>query len=550
MFQKQLLILLLVSVLFSGCTIPGSTPGANSTGNISIAQGASTTSTNLTQVIKELQKSVVLINYSGSADDYLFGEGAFSFIGSGVIYSIQGNDVYVLTNRHVVDYNYPDYYSDVKDEKITVKSSDSDYYAAKQRLIAPGRIDLAIIRFTKTGQNLSAVSFADAVPSVGEEVLVIGMPEELEWSVSKGIVSGIRSFDPVGTTSGDKYTAIQTDAAVNSGNSGGGMFLTDGRLVGINTWKYAAYGVEGLNFAISAADFIRLKDAFSDMPLVLSIGNAGAKAGEAASIGITDIIDDYYNPSGSQLNVRLALLDESGRSSPSDGSLNVTIIDDSGITLYNNEFQVKSGDFKAQPGYPFNGKDAYSVSIPYNSINKSKGDYADVVLEFTKNSTTLTKTTYLYLPSELVEGSSSGSNDYGYSGDNGYPDYTPSPSLKTINASAASDGVEIRIAQGGMVDDYYSPYYSMDVEFRNTGNSKKDIRIKDAALVVDGKQHSADFWYDSDKDVGTVYPKASVEKTLDFYDVSSSDSATLYLELGVVEGNTAKTIDINIPFSP
>jgi len=282
------IVSILLVLLLGGCVLP-IVQKSNETGTV--ATTPKINSTDLPSVIKELKKSVVLIEYSGSMDQPdVWGDNDFDFIGSGVIYSVDGNDVYVITNRHVVDLNYPEYYSGVNNEEIAVLTQSGDRFVVEQRLVAPQKIDLAILKFKKGIQNISSASVSDGIPEEGSDVIMIGMPEQLNWSISKGIVSGIRTFKPEGTTDGRDYTAIQTDAAINSGNSGGGMFALDGRLLGINTWKYIGSGVEGLNFAISSADFLALKDKFYDLPISGILGGpATPGSGSVYTFGYVDI---------------------------------------------------------------------------------------------------------------------------------------------------------------------------------------------------------------------------------------------------------------------
>ena len=92
------------------------------------------------------------------------------------------------------------------------------------------------------------VTFANtAEVKVGEFVMAVGNPLGMDYSVTSGIVSAInREIESEGTT----FTAIQTDAAINSGNSGGALVNYNGELIGINTMKFAGNGIEGIGFAI------------------------------------------------------------------------------------------------------------------------------------------------------------------------------------------------------------------------------------------------------------------------------------------------------------
>jgi len=544
MVAKKIIAIFLIIVIVSGCLQQGNG------GSGSIDTQPKLKNTSLPDLISELKKNVVHITYSVDHDYDLWGYDEDEFIGSGVIYSINGNEVYVLTNRHVVDLNFPDYIAQVNDEEIILKTFSGDRFYATSRLIAPGNIDLAIVRFSKGVQNISASSIMDTTPPVGEEVLVIGMPEELEWSVSKGIVSGIRYFDPDGVILGDKYTAIQTDAAINSGNSGGGMFTTDGRLVGINTMKYSGFGVEGLNFAISSVEFLKLKDRFTDFPLITPLSRPAG--GSPSSIGLMHVTyDSEYEESG-QFEISFYLVDNAGAYLDAEGSGRLAIVDDNQNVIYNKSFSIDSGNYTKNSGYPFYGKEVATLVIPYSEVNTSESAYGDFMLEFTTNGTTFSKISYDYLPYAIMEEGSGGYSDYYddyYYGDDYYSDYSSEPYLKDIGAKASSGGILVNLSQGGL-DDYYGSLYVLKMEFTNTESTKKEIKIKDATLVTAGEQYDADFYY-YDEEVGKVYPNASVKKTLEFYDIDYLGSdAILYLELRVIEDDSVESVDMQINFKP
>ena len=95
---------------------------------------------------------------------------------------------------------------------------------------------------------------ASGLPSAGADVIAIGSPgyrgQNFGNSVTKGIVSAIRSFD--------SGTYIQTDASINPGNSGGPLLDKNGDVIGVNTMKVAASGYSGLNFALSTGDLLQV----------------------------------------------------------------------------------------------------------------------------------------------------------------------------------------------------------------------------------------------------------------------------------------------------
>ena len=166
-------------------------------------------------------------------------------VGSGVIIS---DDGYILTNNHVVSSSSSTSYYQVSEAtKITVSLyNDKETYEAK--VIGTDKLtDLAVIKIEK--DNLTPAELGDSSAlKIGEFVMALGNPLGLEFSVSCGVVSAVDRN--VTDTDGKKYTLIQTDAAINSGNSGGALVNSKGQVIGLNTLKMSGSGVEGMGFAI------------------------------------------------------------------------------------------------------------------------------------------------------------------------------------------------------------------------------------------------------------------------------------------------------------
>lgn len=152
--------------------------------------------------------------------------------GSGFFVSSNG---YLITNSHVVG----------SDSVVSITLRDKKVLLGQ--VIESDIIrDLALLKIDATGHSwLMLGTLSDA--QIGEDVLAIGAPKGLTWSISKGIVSAVRNFDGI--------NVIQTDAAINPGNSGGPLIsLKNGKVVGVNTFGYRKDQAEGLNFAISSQD--------------------------------------------------------------------------------------------------------------------------------------------------------------------------------------------------------------------------------------------------------------------------------------------------------
>ena len=163
--------------------------------------------------------------------------------GSGVIIS---DDGYIITNNHVVS----DGGTGVADE-ITVSLSNKKTY--KARVIGKdASSDLAVLKIDGTGFPFLLYGNSDNV-KLGQWVLAIGYPLTLETTVTAGIVSAKGRNININRRQSDNpiESFIQTDAAVNQGNSGGALITTDGQLVGINSAIYAPTGTyAGYSFAI------------------------------------------------------------------------------------------------------------------------------------------------------------------------------------------------------------------------------------------------------------------------------------------------------------
>lgn len=156
-------------------------------------------------------------------------------LGSGVI--VRDNGV-IITNNHVID----------KADEITVVLNNRKEYAATLVLADP-RTDLAVLKIDTKGEALESLSLTDSDSvEVGDIVLAIGNPFGVGQSVSSGIVSATsRTRQGIN----DLGFFIQTDAAVNPGNSGGALVGMDGKLLGINTAIISRSGASnGIGFAV------------------------------------------------------------------------------------------------------------------------------------------------------------------------------------------------------------------------------------------------------------------------------------------------------------
>ena len=168
--------------------------------------------------------------------------------GSGIIIS---DDGYILTNNHVVSSSTSEsnsYYQITDAGKVTVTLfGDETEYEAK--IVGQDeQTDLAVIKIEKTGLTKAEFADSDSV-KVGEFAMAVGNPVNMNSTVTTGIISAVNR--KITDSDGKTYTCIQTDAAINSGNSGGALVNSEGKVIGINTLKHSGTGIEVIGFAIT-----------------------------------------------------------------------------------------------------------------------------------------------------------------------------------------------------------------------------------------------------------------------------------------------------------
>jgi len=237
--------------------------------------------------------------------------------GSGIIISKDG---YILTNNHVVDSaSSTSYYqlSEATSVKVKLYNDDTTYDA---KIIGKdSKTDLAVIKIDAS--NLTAAEFADSdTVKVGEFAMAVGNPLGLESSITCGVVSAVNR--EVTDSDGNTYTCLQTDAAINSGNSGGALVNSEGKVIGINTLKLSGDSVEGMGFAIPINSTIDVTKDLIEYNKVLRpyIGISGidldektAKANDLV-IGIyVKSIDDFSAAEKAELKVGDVIIEADGK---------------------------------------------------------------------------------------------------------------------------------------------------------------------------------------------------------------------------------------------
>ena len=194
-------------------------------------------------VAKKSLDSVVGITTVGVQENMFFQGRVVEGVGSGVVVSKDG---YILTNAHVVQ--------DGKAEKIEVLLTNGKKSSAKL-LWYDTTLDLAVIKTDLTGLKPVEMGDSDKV-QIGDKAIAIGNPLglDLQSTLTSGYISG--KDRTITLQNGLQMDGLmQTDAAINSGNSGGGLFDQEGKLIGINTAKASAEGI-GFTIPINVAKTI------------------------------------------------------------------------------------------------------------------------------------------------------------------------------------------------------------------------------------------------------------------------------------------------------
>lgn len=187
----------------------------------------------ITEIVAQGKPAVVAIDTETTVATPFGRNSIIPSAGSGFIISADG---YVVTNHHVI--------SGAQSIRVTLDNGDT--YEASLAGSDPAN-DIAVLKID--GKDLPTVQLGESSDlEVGELAVAIGNPlGELSGTVTAGIISAL---DRTITVDGQDMTLLQTDAAINAGNSGGALFNSFGEVIGINTAKNSGSGIEGLGFAI------------------------------------------------------------------------------------------------------------------------------------------------------------------------------------------------------------------------------------------------------------------------------------------------------------
>lgn len=215
------------------------------------------------QIVEMVQPAVVTVSVKIPGVSGWFnpdGRGSES-IGTGFILNEEG---LIATNYHVVE----------NGDEIKVTLYDGQEVSAKI-VNYDATNDLAVIQMDKNVKVPGTVTLGDSSNlRVGESVIAIGNPlsKDFAGTVTSGIISATGRAVTIGR---NEYTYIQTDAAINGGNSGGPLINARGEVIGINSAKIATDSVEGIGFAIPINTLIDGLDALSKAQIIIGIAGRG-----------------------------------------------------------------------------------------------------------------------------------------------------------------------------------------------------------------------------------------------------------------------------------
>ena len=171
--------------------------------------------------------------------------------GTGFVYRSENDKAYILTNNHVIENGDQVYVAFTNNKQVETKVVGSDVYA-----------DIGVLEVNASDIITVAEIGKSEDMKLGDTVFAVGAPLDnaLSWTVTRGILSGKDRMIEVSLsnnkTSDWIMKVMQTDAAINSGNSGGPLANSNGEVVGITSLKLVSSGVEGMGFAIPIEDAV------------------------------------------------------------------------------------------------------------------------------------------------------------------------------------------------------------------------------------------------------------------------------------------------------
>jgi S1-C subfamily serine protease len=293
------------------------------------SQPAASTSESLSvsEIYERTYEGVVEITSMSSQSSPLGGEQQAQGQGSGFVYDAEGH---IVTNDHVVS----------GAESVSVRFWDGSTYDATVVGTDPST-DLAVIKVDAPAEVLHPLELGDSTQlSVGEGVIALGSPFGLEGTVTSGIVSALNRQ----MTSQNNFTisnSIQTDAAINHGNSGGPLVNPAGQVIGVNTQiKSDSGGSDGIGFAIPSSTVSSIvPQIVSDGSVehaYLGVGVASLSESVAEELGVPAgamVTEVRQGTPAAEAGLRAATGSAmaDGQSYPTGGDV-ITAVDDTAVT--------------------------------------------------------------------------------------------------------------------------------------------------------------------------------------------------------------------------
>lgn len=208
------------------------------------------TDAGIADAVEKLYDAVVVVN--------VYKNNALSASGTGFVYKKSDGKAYIITNNHVINSSGATsvkvVFTNGSEEEVKVEGA--DVYS-----------DLAVLSLDENKASTVAEIGDTSVLRLGDTVFTIGAPLSTDyyWSVTRGVLSGKDRMVEVNLTNSNMsdyvLKVLQTDASINSGNSGGPLANSNGQVIGITNMKLVSSGVEGMGFAIPIEDAVEFADA-------------------------------------------------------------------------------------------------------------------------------------------------------------------------------------------------------------------------------------------------------------------------------------------------
>ena len=201
------------------------------------------TDTGIADAVEKVYNAVVVVS--------TYKDQTYIASGTGFVYKKDGNKYYILTNHHVIDGGNKVTVTFTNGDVIETTVVGSDQYADIAVLLMESKDELTVAPLGKSENT-----------RVGDTAFAVGAPLDsvYSWTVTRGILSGkdrmveVSLDNSINSSNDYVMNVLQTDAAINSGNSGGPLCNSNGEVIGITSLKLVSSGVEGMGFAIPIED--------------------------------------------------------------------------------------------------------------------------------------------------------------------------------------------------------------------------------------------------------------------------------------------------------